>query len=82
MVRQRSEVGLETVNVMKGDRRKWYVVGSPREWCSRTTNSPVLISLGKMNIITRFMNQILRKDVTLFITPTHDRSQVPATAQL
>ena len=44
MERQRSGVGLETTDIMRGDRRKRYIVGSPREWCSPRRTDPALIS--------------------------------------
>ena len=42
----------------------------------------MLISLGKMNIITGFLNQVPQKDVTLSITQTPDRPSVTAVTQL
>ena len=32
MTRQKSEIGLETVKVMRGDSRRRYIVGSLGEW--------------------------------------------------
>lgn len=57
MTRQKSEIGLEAANVMRGDSSGWDIVGSRRERRSLRRVAPVLISLGKTNIITSFMNQ-------------------------
>jgi len=65
MVRQKSEIGLETMNVTRGDIRWRYIVGSPGERQRPGPTVPLLIFLGKVNMITRFMNQNPQKDVAV-----------------
>ena len=54
--------------------------GHPESGAAARRKSPVLISLGKMNIVTGLMNQIPQKDVMLSTTQTSDQSSVMAVA--
>jgi len=73
MARQKSEIGLETVKVMRGDSRSRYIVRLPRERWNPQPTAPSLIFPGKMNMVTRFINQNPQKDVAVVTAQTRDR---------